>query len=119
MKRRGSRFDNNLALEVHSLRGSSAFALSVFCSGVAPRGSHDHWELYGRLRIDGSIDTHCNITCRFNLFNETHENHPLNFPNIPKPVFTRRKETKPASALATTKVLRFLLSIPDSFKPDT
>jgi len=56
------RFDGNLALEVHSLGGSAAFALSIFYIGVAPRRSHDPEDLYGKLSIDGSIDTHCNNT---------------------------------------------------------
>jgi hypothetical protein len=119
MRQWGGSFRLQLGVIGALSKQSSALALSEFHNGVGPEDLTITRRLYGKLRIDGSIDTHCNITCRFNLFNETHENHPLNFPNIPKPVFTRRKETKPASALATTKVLRFLLSIPDSFKPDT
>jgi hypothetical protein len=50
---------------------------------------------------------------------QTHENHPLNCLTTPKLVFTRRKEINPINALPITKAFKFLLSTPESCKPET
>jgi len=96
--------------------------LANLANGVVPR-SHDHEEFVKQLRIDGSIETHRNriIFLRESfMYVQFHVAHQLpSLPMILNVVFKQKYETMPITALPKHNALRFLLSTPDSFKPDT
>jgi len=60
MRQWGGSFRLQLGVIGALSKQSSALALSEFHNGVGPEDLTITRRLYGKLRIDGSIDTHCN-----------------------------------------------------------